>query len=68
MMTSVNGRVQLNPAWCKHGDTEAVTSGGYFTSMGEADDDVRDVLVCQDCGAEVDEPPSDIEGDDKGVV
>jgi hypothetical protein len=64
MMTSVNGRVQLNPAWCKHGDTQAVTSGGYFTSMGEADDDVHETLICQDCGIEVEEPQGNMAGDD----
>ena len=63
MMTSVNGQVKVDPAWCKHSDTQWVTSGGYFTTQGEADDDVLERLICKDCGADVtpeDKPNPDI--------
>ena len=67
MMTSVNGRVQLNPAWCKHGDTVLNTSGGHHFSAGEVWDDIHEEVYCLDCGTVIEDEPqgdSDIEGDE----
>ena len=53
----------VDPDFCPHESTQWQTVGGYFTTCGEADDDVRDVLICLDCGAEVtpaDEPSGNV--------
>lgn len=42
--------------YCPHLNTEWITVGGHFTSYGEADDDIREILVCLDCGEELPRP------------
>ncbi len=44
---------------CPHRRTTTVTTGGYHYSAGEVWDDLRDVIVCLDCGKQLPETDGD---------
>lgn len=46
----------IDPDFCPHENTRWQTIGGYFTTDGEVDDDVRDICTCLDCGEMVNPP------------
>ena len=46
MMTSINGQVKMNPAWCKH---------EHIVDVMVGDDPGGEVWVCRDCGAYLDD-------------
>jgi len=42
---------------CSHKNVQYRTVGTRWFADGEVDDDIREVLICDDCGAEVIEMP-----------
>lgn len=46
----------VDPGYCPHENTGWQIVGGWFTTRGEADDDIREVFYCLDCGSELDPP------------
>lgn len=67
VMAHAGGVTLIDPKFCTHPKDRLhfYEAGGWFTTMGEVDDNVKEYCVCLDCGAHIEPPAEPIEHTDE---